>query len=65
MGKQLKITALKPLQKDNCRHYWIIEGPQGGISKGECKFCGIVKEFVNSGLWTKGDTSLEINTNTA
>lgn len=65
MGKKLKITALKPLQKDNCRHYWIVEGPKGGISEGVCKFCGVVKRFKGYGLWTKGDTSLELNINTA
>ena len=61
MGKKLKITALKPVQKDDCCHYWIIESPREGISKGACRYCGVVKEFIGYGLWTKGDASLELN----
>ena len=34
--------------KGECRHYWIIEGANGPISRGVCKFCGVEKEFLNS-----------------
>ena len=64
MGKKLIIRALKPLQEDGCRHYWMIESPKGGITKGACKYCGEVKEFSGYGLWTKGDISLELNIST-
>lgn len=30
-----------------CAHYWIIESPQGPVSKGLCKYCGAVSEFSN------------------
>jgi len=33
-----------PLQ---CQHHWIIEDPDGRISKGRCKLCGSEKEFKN------------------
>ena len=30
-----------------CIHHWIIEAPDGPISKGFCKYCGITAEFLN------------------
>ena len=30
-----------------CRHYWVIESPEGPVSIGRCKNCGAVKEFQN------------------
>lgn len=30
-----------------CVHHWLIEPPEGPISKGICKKCGAAKEFVN------------------
>ena len=65
MDKKLKIIDLKPLQKERCCHYWIVRSPEGGISKGACKYCAEVKEFSGYGLWTKGDTSVELNIGTA
>ncbi len=45
-------------ESPTCRHYWVIESPEGPLSRGICKFCGQVKEFHNSwaGLgsaWTR------------
>ena len=31
-----------------CIHHWIIEAPDGSESMGNCKHCGIAKEFSNS-----------------
>ena len=31
-----------------CRHYWLIESPNGPISIGTCKHCGEEREFRNS-----------------
>ncbi len=31
----------------DCRHHWIIDGPDGPISTGRCKFCGEEREFQN------------------
>ncbi|MDD5093020.1 MAG: hypothetical protein PHV74_01375 [Dehalococcoidia bacterium] len=33
--------------KGNCVHHWIIEPPEGEVSKGVCKICGTEKEFKN------------------
>ena len=30
-----------------CRHYWIIDPPDGDTSLGYCKHCGEGKEFTN------------------
>ena len=32
---------------ETCAHYWVIEPPDGPISKGTCKVCGAEKEFGN------------------
>jgi hypothetical protein len=49
MRDELKESNIKPEQeKDECRHYWIIESAQGPVSRGFCKFCGAEKEFHNS-----------------
>ena len=33
-----------------CTHFWIIEKPSGPTSRGVCKYCGAVGEFVNEPL---------------
>ena len=38
----------KRAPKEKCRHYWIIESPNGPTSGGLCKYCGARKEFENS-----------------
>ena len=30
-----------------CRHHWLIDGPDGPTSWGLCKYCGAAKEFLN------------------
>ena len=30
-----------------CRHYWVIEPPEGAVSQGECRNCREVREFKN------------------
>jgi hypothetical protein len=32
----------------DCTHHWVIEPPNGAVSQGKCKFCGIDQEFRNS-----------------
>ena len=34
--------------KPQCGHYWVIEVANGPTSVGECKFCGMKKEFYNA-----------------
>jgi hypothetical protein len=39
-----------------CAHHWLIESPNGAMSKGVCKICGLEKEFPNSAedfLWER------------
>jgi hypothetical protein len=31
-----------------CQHHWIIESPNGPVSMGVCKLCGVRSEFKNS-----------------
>ena len=49
MGRKTKdtIEKRKRTSRVGCAHYWIIESPQGPISKGVCKYCGAVSEFSN------------------
>lgn len=36
-----------------CRHYWHIESASGPKSRGVCKICGEVREFLNS--WSSSE----------
>ncbi len=39
---------LKMKGENDCTHFWIIEEPSGPTSKGVCRYCGAVKEFLNT-----------------
>ena len=41
-------AVVEAVAEDKCRHYWLIETPQGHISRGVCKLCGVEKDFYNS-----------------
>ncbi len=44
-----------------CRHHWVIDTPNGAVSGGRCKRCGVDKEFRNSSeemLWDSDSFSL-------
>lgn len=44
-----------------CRHHWVIETPNGAVSGGRCKRCGLVREFRNSSedlMWDSDSFSL-------
>jgi hypothetical protein len=49
MGRKPKDVQQKKKQtsKAECVHYWVIESPQGPVSRGVCKYCGAVNEFRN------------------
>ncbi len=59
MGKgtaaiQERTESVETLEKPLCQHHWLIESPQGALSKGRCKRCGEEREFRNSAtdhLW--------------
>ena len=46
--REPEAEAQEPDGQDECRHYWLIESPNGPISRGTCKFCGAEKDFHNS-----------------
>ncbi len=48
MSYKVKERRDEQLIKDKCHHYWIIESANGPTSRGICKLCGTVKEFLNS-----------------
>lgn len=44
-----------------CRHHWVIETPNGAVSTGHCKRCGIDRDFRNSSedlIWDSDNFSL-------
>ena len=60
MRHKLEDSPEKPVAKNRCRHYWIIESPKGPTSMGVCKLCGAEKEFKNfsPGSSWEGDISV-------
>lgn len=34
-------------KKETCVHHWVIDPPEGPVSRGVCKKCGAVQEFPN------------------
>lgn len=47
MGTKLGAVLERPATTSTCKHHWLIEPPNGPISKGVCKLCGEVKLFDN------------------
>ncbi len=31
-----------------CAHHWVVESPNGAVSRGRCRACGAVREFRNA-----------------
>ena len=48
MGTTTISSPKKRINGERCRHYWLIETPNGAICKGICRFCGEEKEFASS-----------------
>ena len=42
-----KTIEKKESKEPQCVHYWIIDFPDGPVSSGKCKRCGMVKNFYN------------------
>lgn len=54
----LEAVIMKKNRKtETCHHYWIIEAPNGRVSKGQCKLCGKTKTFLNYAPGEKGSAS--------
>ena len=47
MRQKVEAAPEELVVEDKCRHYWIIESPNGPTSRGVCKLCGAEKEFQN------------------
>ena len=45
--KRSKVKGVPEESRPGCTHFWIIESPKGATSKGMCRYCGAVKEFMN------------------
>ncbi len=45
--KVSELNEITDLQ-DACRHHWVIEMPNGPTSHGQCKLCGVERDFFNN-----------------
>jgi hypothetical protein len=48
MKQRVKESVQKKHSDDQCHHYWIIEIANGPKSRGECKYCGETRDFLNA-----------------
>ena len=46
--KKAVVTEQTEAVTEGCVHHWVIDPPNGAVSKGRCKACGEEKEFRNS-----------------
>ncbi len=48
MKQRVKERDEKHTVEDQCHHYWVIEVANGPKSRGQCKYCGATRYFLNS-----------------
>ena len=48
MSGKVKEKVRTQTQQEPCRHYWVIDIANGPASRGQCKYCGVKKEFFNA-----------------
>lgn len=48
MKQKVKERIKEKPAEEQCHHYWIIEVANGPTSRGECKYCGETREFLNA-----------------
>lgn len=48
MKQKVKERIEEKPAEEQCHHYWVIEVANGPESRGQCKYCGARKEFLNS-----------------
>jgi hypothetical protein len=46
--KKATATEQPEATAEGCVHHWVIDPPNGAVSKGRCKACGEEREFRNS-----------------
>lgn len=59
--ENLDVAVAEP-EVESCAHHWLIGAPEGPVSSGVCKNCGIDKEFKNyveGSSWSSSDVSLD------
>lgn len=53
--KSYEVGPEVSLCPDGTPHHWVIESPDGPVSRGVCRGCGETQEFLNSWSETKWD----------
>jgi hypothetical protein len=48
MRQKFNEIAENKTDEDQCHHFWVIEIANGPKSRGQCKYCGEIKDFHNS-----------------
>jgi hypothetical protein len=48
MRQKLEDKTRNRVDRERCRHYWIIEIANGPKSRGVCQYCGESRDFLNS-----------------
>lgn len=48
MKQRVKERDVEKPVADQCHHYWVIEVANGPKSRGQCKYCGTTRDFLNS-----------------
>ena len=48
LPKEAEVKSEEYQDENECRHYWLIDSPNGPTSRGICKLCGEEKDFNNS-----------------
>ncbi len=48
MNGKVKVKVQTQVHQEPCRHYWVIEVANGPVSRGQCKYCGERKDFLNA-----------------
>jgi hypothetical protein len=48
MKQRVKERIEEKPAKEQCHHYWVIEVANGPTSRGQCKYCGETREFLNA-----------------
>jgi len=55
-GTEAPLSETPLTETPTCIHRWVIETPNGEMSRGVCRYCGAEKEFPNAaedGLWER------------
>jgi hypothetical protein len=47
-GGCLTMDSVTNAAHATCRHHWVIEMPNGPVSHGQCKVCGMERDFYNN-----------------